>query len=238
MKKLKYLVLTLLLIVAVGCGASANPEEVLKQASENMKKLDSYHMDMKMDMKMEYEGTKIEMSAKVSSDLDVKNGVGVLETTSSFLGMSSTEKSYFVTKDGVTTTYMEEDGKWYKETEEDVSSNLDFDIFSEASSIEKVKGEKNTYKIVLSEEQVKKLLDSTDEDVSSMDFDDIDIKITVNNEKITKMVMTMGVEGSEIVFTFEFSKFNEVSATIPEDVVNNAVDYDDYYFEDDYDYDL
>lgn len=237
MKKLKYLVLTLLLIVVAGCGSS-NPEEILKQASENMKNLDNYHMDMKMDMKMSYEGTKIEMGAKVSSDLDVKNGVGVLETTASFLGVSETQKSYFTTKDGITTTYSQEDGKWYKETEEDTSNSVDFDIFSGASSIEKVKGEKNTYKIVLSEEQVKELIGSADEDVASMDFDKIDIKITVENEKITKMVMTMGVEESEITFTFEFSKFNETSATIPEDVIKNAVDYEDYEYEEDYEYDL
>lgn len=241
MKKLKYLVLTLLLVVAVGCGAKSNPEEILKQASQNMKNLDSYHMDMTMDMKMNYEGTKIEMSAKVSSDLDVKNGVGALETTASFLGVSETQKSYFTTKDGITTTYSQEDGEWYKETEEDTSNSVDFDIFSGASSIEKVKGEKNTYKIVLSDEQVKELIGSADEDVANMEFDKIDIKITVENEKITKMVMTMGVEGSEITFTMEFSKFNEVSATIPEDVIKNAVDYEDYEFDfedDDYEFDL
>ena len=229
MKKLKYLVLTLLLVFVTGCGAK--PEDILKEASENMKKLDNYHMDLKMDMKMSYEGTSIEMGAKASSDIDVKNGKGAMETTATFLGMSETEKSYFTVKDGVTTTYSQEDEEWYKETEEEASNNVNFDIFSKASSIEKVKDEKNTYKIVLSDEQIKELVGSTGEDMEGMTFENIDIKITVEDKHITKMVMSMSAEGNEFTFTFEFSKFNEVNVTIPEEVINEAIDYEDYEYD-------
>lgn len=229
MKKLKYLVLTLLLVFVTGCGAK--PEDILKEASENMKKLDNYHMNLDMNMKMSYEGTSMEMGAKASSDIDVKNGAGAMETTVSFFGMSETEKSYFTVKDGKTTTYTQDDEEWYKETEEDVSNNVDFDIFSNASSIEKVEGEKNTYKVVLSKEQVKELVGSTGEDMEDMEFENIDIKITVEDKHITKMVMAMSAEGNEVTFTFEFSKFNEVSVTIPEEVINEAVDYEDYEYD-------
>lgn len=229
MKKLKYLVLTLLLVFVTGCGAK--PEDILKEASENMKKLDNYHMNLDMNMKMSYEGTSMEMGAKASSDIDVKNGAGAMETTVSFFGMSETEKSYFTVKDGKTTTYTQDDEEWYKETEEDVSNNVDFDIFSNANSIEKVEGEKNTYKVVLSKEQVKELVGSTGEDMEDMEFENIDIKITVEDKHITKMVMSMSAEGNEVTFTFEFSKFNEVSVTIPEEVINEAVDYEDYEYD-------
>ena len=111
------------------------------------------------------------------------------------------------------------------------SNNVDFDIFSNASSIEKVEGEKNTYKVVLSEEQVKELVGSTGEDMEDMKFENIDIKITVEDKHITKMVMSMSAEGNEVEFTFEFSKFNGVSVTIPEEVINEAVDYEDYEYD-------
>lgn len=236
-KKLKYLVLTLFVaLMATGCGAK--PEDVLKEASENMKKLDNYHMDLTMDMDMSYEGTSLSMSVKAESDIDVKNGQGAMETSVSFFGMSEKQKSYFTTKDGKTTTYMQEDDEWYKEVEEDKSNEVDFDIFANASSIEKLKDEKNTYKITLSEDQIKELLASTGEaaDTEEIDLSSVTIKITVEDKRITKMVMEMDIEESKCTFTLEFSKFNEVKVEIPQEVIDEAIEYDEDDYDFDYDY--
>lgn len=232
MKKIKYLILSLFVALTVtGCGAK--PEDVLKEASENMKKLDNYHMDLVMDMKMSYEGATMSMSVSAKSDIDEKNGKGSMETSASFFGISQTEQSYFTVTDGKTTTYSQsenEDGEtvWYKEVEDGVSNEIDFDIFANASSIEEVDGEKNTYKITLSESQIKELIAATGEDATDAEYSDMTIKVTVEDKYITKLVMEMNVEGSECTFTFEFSKFNNVKVEIPSDVINNAIEEYDY----------
>lgn len=231
MKKLKFLIPTLVMVVLfTGCGQ--NPETVLKDAAAKMSELDNYHMTMQMDMDFSFDGSSMSMSAKVESDIDEKNGVGVMDTTASMFGISSTERSYMTYKDNITTTYTQEDETWYKE-EEAYEDPVNFDIFGNTTTIEEVEDQKGTYKISLTEDQIKELMGSM-EDTEGYDvnLENVVITVTVTDGYITKMIMTLPMsmteEGQTInidaVLTFEFSKFNEVTVTIPEDVLANAVD--------------
>lgn len=228
MKKLKYLFLTLLVAFCLtGCGDKKEEkltnEEILKQASENMKSLDNYHMNLTMDVTMSYEGASLSMSMSAKSDIDVKNNKGYMETTATFFGMTETIPSYFEINDGVTTTYTKNEDVWTKTTSEE-SANVDFNIFTSASSIEEVEGEENTYKINLTEEQIKELMSSTGETEEEMDLSNVTIKVTVNDKKITKVQMNVPATEGTIDATFEFSKFNEVNnVTIPQEVIDNAI---------------
>ena len=232
MKKLKFLIPTLVMTVLfTGCGQ--NPETVLKNAAEKMNNLDNYHMTMQMDMNLAFDGSSMSMSVKAESDIDEKNGVGVMDTTASIFGVTSTERSYMTYKDNITTTYtQDEDETWYKK-EEAYEEPVNFDIFSNTTTIEEVKDEEGTYKISLTEDQIKELMGSM-EDTEGYDvnLNNVVITVTVKAGYITKLIMTMPMsmteEGQTInvdaVLTFEFSKFNEVTVTIPENVIANAID--------------
>lgn len=232
MKKLKFLIPTLVMTVLfTGCGQ--NPETVLKNAAEKMNNLDNYHMTMQMDMNLAFDGSSMSMSVKAESDIDEKNGVGVMDTTASIFGVTSTERSYMTYKDNITTTYtQDEDETWYKK-EEAYEEPVNFDIFSNTTTIEEVKDEEGTYKISLTEDQIKELMGSM-EDTEGYDvnLNNVVITVTVKDGYITKLIMTMPMsmteEGQTInvdaVLTFEFSKFNEVTVTIPENVIANAID--------------
>lgn len=241
MKKLKFIIPMLAIaLLFTGCGKS--PENVLKDASEKMKKLDNYHMTMKMDMELSYEGSSMTMAVKLDSDVDNKNGINVMETTSSFFGMSQTQKSYASVKDGKTVTYTQSEDVWYKEESEKPES-VNFDIFGEAKSIEEVKDtEDKTYKITLTEDQIKQLMstagDAT-EDTESADIDlsNVTIEVSVKDGYITKITMKMPMEiksegqtsGVNATISFEFSKFNEVSGlSIPQDVIDKAIDQKEF----------
>jgi len=232
MKKFKILIPTLAIaILLTGCFKS--PLTILKDASEKMKELENYHMTMKVDMEMNYDGTSISISMNAESDIDEKNGIGVMDTTASFFGMSSTERTYMTYKDGKQVTYSKVDEEWYKE-ESEYEETVDFDMFSDVSSIEKVKDEENTYKITLTEEQIKELMNNMeDTEGAEIDLNSVEVKVTVTDGYITKIVMTMPMSTTEegvtmtmdATMSFEFSKFNEVTnVSIPKEVINNAKD--------------
>lgn len=239
MKKLKFLIPTLVMTVLfTGCGQ--NPETVLKNAAEKMSNLDNYHMTMQMDMNLAFDGSSMSMSVKAESDIDEKNGVGVMDTTASIFGVTSTERSYMTYKDNITTTYtQDEDETWYKK-QEAYEEPVNFDIFSNTTTIEEVKDEEGTYKISLTEDQIKELMGSMEETEGyDVNLNNVVITITVKDEYITKLTMnlpmSMTEEGQTInvdaVLTFEFSKFNEVTVTIPESVIANAIDIKIYEIE-------
>lgn len=241
MRKLK-IVIPMLVVALLFTGCGKSPENILKDASEKMKGLDSYHMSMKMDMELSYEGSSMSMGVSLESDIDNKSGISVMDTTSSFFGMSQTQKSYASYKDGKTTTYTQSEDVWYKE-ESDKTESVNFDIFGEAKSIEEVKDtEDKTYKITLTEDQIKQLMsaagDATeDANTADIDLSNVSIEVTVKDGYIAKMVMKMPMsmtnEGQttsvNVTISFDFSKFNEVSGvSIPQEVIDKAIDQKEY----------
>lgn len=237
MKKIKIFVSALFItLLLTGCGKT--PEEILSDAGDNMAALDNYHMLMDMDIEMSYEGTTFSMGVTVNSDVDEKNGNAHMEISTSAFGTVVTAETYTTPEDNKSITYTLQEDEWYKEESEVAENDFDFNIFKDATNIEELEDQENTYKISLTEEQLKAILSSvnseeTDNEETTIDVNNVLIEVTVNDGYITKMVLDMPTtaesEGvtfdSNCTLTIEFSQFNEVGdVAIPAEVIENAID--------------
>lgn len=245
MKKTLLFISLAMTILLTGC--FANPTTIVENAIKKMNELDSYHMTM--DMKMEYlvDGAGMTISAAVESDVDMKSKAMVNVATANFMGFTSTETSYSKMLDNETITYTKEDDVWYYSNEE--NQIFDYNVVSGFEAVEEVEGEEGTYKLSLTEQQINEILSSLeDTEEYNIDINNVDFKLTVKDGYISKMVvslpMTFEEEGQtatvNTTLTVDFSKFNEVTATIPEEVTANAKDgkileiqtyVEDYIFE-------
>lgn len=237
MNKIKIFISALFItLLLTGCGKT--PEEILSEAGDNMAALDNYHMLMDMDVKMSYEGSTFSMGATINFDVDEKNGNAHMEMSTSAFGITVNAEGYTTIQNGKTITYTLQEDEWYKEESEVKEDEFDFNIFKDATNIEELEDQENTYKISLTEEQLKALLNNidseqTDTEGATIDVNNVNIEVTVIDGYVTKMVldMPMTAESEGITFdsnstlTIEFSKFNEVGdVTIPADVTENAID--------------
>lgn len=229
MKKTLLLISLVMTILLTGC--FANPTTIVENAIKKMNELDSYHMTM--DMKMEYlvDGAGMSISAAVESDVDMKSKVMVNVATANFMGFTSTETSYSKMLDNETITYTKEDDVWYYTNE--ANQMFDYNVVSGFEKVEEVQGEKGTYKLSLTEKQINEILASL-EDIEdyNIDVNNVDFKLTVKDGYVSKMVVSIPMTFEEdgqtatvnTTLTIDFSKYNEVTATIPEEVTANAKD--------------
>lgn len=236
MKKIKILISTLI-IALLFTGCTKSPEEILSNAGDKMSALDNYHMAMNMEFEMSYEGSTMTMNIGVDSDIDEKNQTAHMKMSTSFFGIETNIESYTMTKDEKNITYTLQEDEWYKEEAEIEENDFNFNIFKDASNIEKLEDKEDTYKISLTEEQIKEILDNTGSETgtedATIDTENVDVEVTIIDEYVTKMVLIVPMsatsEGvtldSECTITIEFSKFNEIGdIVIPNDVIENAID--------------
>ncbi len=238
MKKVRILITTLLMALLVtGCGKS--PQEILSDASEKMTTLDNYHMVMDTNMEMSIQGSILNINVDADSDVDLKNGTVHMNMTTSFFGEESSSESYTLAQNDQNITYTLQEDEWYKQ-ESAVEEEFNFNILKEASNIEEL--EDNTYKISLTEEQVREILNnSLDEnsgiDDAVIDTENLSVEVTVGDGYVTKIVLIMPItltsEGTMVdvdcTMAMEFSQFNEVgNVTIPSDIIENAIDFNVY----------
>lgn len=247
-KKLYGVMVAALLLLSTGCG-SKTPEEIIKQAADNMDKLENYNMKIVMEMSMSTEGQAMDLNMNIDSDIDEKNKTAKMKMGIDFAGFNVTADSYVVSKDGKTTTYTKDmtTDQWTKEIEEEEETETSSDIsniLKDGKNIEEVKTEEeNTkkYIITIKKEDSQKLfgsMGSTGEDLAGEDLPingDVKLEVTIDtkNNYVKSMKMDMkdvmeeveDVTYDKMLMTFEFSKFNEVGEVkVPEAIINNAVE--------------
>ena len=239
MKKVK-LLLAVLVMAIVFTGCAKSPEEVLSNATDKMSTLDNYHMVLDMKYEISYQDSSIETSVTMNSDVDEKNGISHSTASTSIFGMKIETELYTTLKDNIVTTYTKEDDVWYKEETKNENNDFNYDVFKNATSVEKLKDvDTETYKVVLSEAQIKEILKDleldADEDMDKLkiNLDTTNIEITIDDNYITKMMMIIPmtfeedgeVSNSKYTLIYDFSQFNEVrNLTIPNEIIENAVD--------------
>lgn len=249
MKKIKYLmVLCATMLLVSGCGKKIDADELMKTASKKMEDLESFNMNLNIDMALSSQGFSVGMKADVAGEVDVKNNITHTTTTATVLGMTTTSESYDIEKDGQNITYTSDDEgeTWTYETKEASEDKTEImNIADKYKSVKKVKSdEKGLTKLEVTFDK-KFFNDNSDMfgnglDMDSMSLDkDLVMYVYVDEDsRITKMVMDLKEyidadslnEDSEtdltidkIVITIEFSKFDKVGVlTVPESVINEA----------------
>lgn len=227
----KILLFTSLAMTILLTGCFVNPTTIVENAIKKMNKLDSYHMTMNMNMEYSVDGSGMTVSAAVESDVDMKSKVMVNVATTNFMGFTSTETSYSKILENETITYTKEDDVWYYSNEE--NQMFDYNVVSGFESVEEVEGQEGTYKVSLTEQQINEILNSLeDTEGYNVNISNVEFTLTVKDGYVTKMVLVLPMSFEEegqtatinTTLSVEFSKFNEVTASIPEEVTANAKD--------------
>ena len=167
-------------------------------------------------------------------------------------------------EDGKVITYTLNDDEWTKTVEDATEENEEaskklFDILSEDNKIKELDSDKENYnyEITIDSDTLKELMSVVADDVIETDVEsikgDMVLKISIDKDtyNYSKISMDMkeilqsamaedtdseDVEISKAEFIIEFSDFNKAGKVeIPSDVIENAVEEDDFDF--DYDYD-
>lgn len=250
MKKYRILSFILIMLLLVsGCGKTnkleeptkpnteqsqtqSTPQEISKAASEKMKALSNYKMNMKMTMSMSAEGTTLEMITDADYTIDIKNNANYGQMTMSVMGMTSISEMYQLVKDGKVFSYSKEKDTdtWYVEedTEEAMTSNEMFDLFDGELSYKEVTAKTSgakAYEVTLTKEQVAKL--TGDESINAT-IETITLAMEIKDDYIISMSLSMPAESDGMTMTVDltinFSDFNTAgNVTIPNDVINKAV---------------
>lgn len=239
MKKIRMFGLVLVSVLLLsGCGNSGvTATEVMKKASDNMKKLNNYNMKMVMDMEMASEDSTMTMKMTMDSKIDEKNKKTELTTKANVFGIDATTKIYqdLTGTQVVTYTENEEDSTWtkaYSEKQESVS-NKAFELFDGERTFTKTQATIDgalAYQTKLTKEEVNNLMDG--EDIGDAKVDEVVITIEVKDDYIQKMSFTIptSTEGLDLTVkvNLEFSNFDKAGdVEIPQTVIDNAVEEDD-----------
>lgn len=233
----KFLLAGMVLFSLTGCG-NENTEDVFKTAQDNMKALNNYNAKMTITMGMEASGVSMEMPIEMNMKIDEKNKTAKMDMSMTVMGMTVKTEGYVITENNQTTTYTKEiDGDgWTKEVgESDLATNVVADI-SNVKSIDSDDKDLYAYEATISEEDLKKMMQSTD----SADLEikgDVKAKVYVSkkDQYITKISMDLkdlvsstGDDTTKITkldITMTFSDFNTAGeVVIPAEVKDNATD--------------
>lgn len=187
-------------------------------------KFDNYNIDI--DMSMQVSG--MDANAKISGTVDEKNQIEYLKMTMNVMGINVISETYSDFKNGI--TYMSDPitGSWTKESGTTQMIDLN-DLLSSFKMMENMETiDDNHFKIKISNDEIKGMLDFTD-----MDFNDItgDIfaEITTNNgyiEEIKYDFSNLTEEFGKINMDIKISNYNTAeNIKIPDSVIENATEY-------------
>lgn len=259
MKKFKLLlmgILTLVVLAACGSKETMGTSDVLAKAIEESKKVESYSMDMKMDMEVMGMEQTIEAKGDVTQNPDAMH----LTMSMGVLGMDMDVEMY-ATEDEA---YMNMFEQWIKVDPEELGMT-GFDQYSEEElgKLEKfeehfeMKEEENEYVLTLSgdkKEYIELVEDlmlssmneelvadetldfNSEELMESLKINDFEMEIYIDKETFlqTKQVFNvdMEIEGMEMKMkgVAKISKVNKVDPIeIPAEVIENAITEDDMF---------
>lgn len=265
MKNLKKLLIVtfafLTLLTLSGCSAKQaksklTAEEAFAKTKEVSEGAKNYKMGMKMSfgLKADVSGIKMDMDVDVNLDskIDVDNEVGYLKMDSTLSQQNQNQEMYikYDKENNKLTTYILNDGKWYKQVTNDDfskyenSSNDTLDILTKSNSIKQIDADKENYnyEITITKADLLKMLASTGETgtidnvlsnvsgdmkvVVSLNKNDYSLsKITLDLLSLLKANSVAGIEYTKASYEMTFSEYGKVGKIeIPEEVINNAVE--------------
>ncbi len=217
MKWLKYLLIGGLFLT--GCSSA---EKDLDKSIDEMEHLNNYHI--KESIVLTKEGAGNDINKNITYEIDVNDGMAIVEKNTLYFGKSTSEKIYYDSNN----KYFTYEDAWYKQ--ETGHKFMDFNLLGEFGSI--VKSD-NNYNIQLNQEQLKSFLSYIDEFKNANIINAPNFSINIDNHKIKSIHATINLTIDNIEYeselVIEFSKFDEVGElTIPSEVSSNALSYDIY----------
>ncbi|MCI8778686.1 MAG: YehR family protein [Bacilli bacterium] len=245
MKKniLKVLLLPVIsLLLVTGC---SEKEDYFETAKKNMQELESYSMDINIEMGMDVGGIMINLPMTLNSDIDMINKMSKMKMSSEFMDNSLSSTTYVDGSDeNNMIQYSTSDGITWEMTE--AKDNNQVNNLVNPDNIKEIKSDDKDYYVyeaTLDKDQMSGIIDKdlTDNDMmGSIDItDNIVFKYYINKktkyfEKIVAdLTDVMDVTGEEsgqkvkltkLNFEIKFSNFNEApKVVIPDDVKNSSI---------------
>lgn len=206
---------------------SNNNNSNTKTSNSNNKdivtKYDNYNIDI--DLSMEVSGMSVD--ASFTGTVDQKNQVEYLKMSMNMLGMNMSSETYTDLKNGITYTSEPLTGSWIKET--GASQMVDLDEFlnelKNMKNVEKI--DNDHFKIKITSEDIKGMLDASDVDLNSFDGE-ISADVFTNNGFIEEIKYDFGNISEELgtfKMNIKLSNYNKAgSITIPEEVIKSATE--------------
>lgn len=240
---LKILLPVISLLLVTGCGEK---EAYFETAKKNMQELESYSMDINIEMGIDMGGITINMPINLNSDVDVANRMSKMVVSSELAGSSFSSTIYVDgTDENNMIQYSSSDDTNWEMTEVNDNNNQVNDLVN-PDNIKEIKSDDKDYYVYeasLSKDKMSKIIDDdlTNNDMmGSIDITkDIVFKYYIN--KKTKYVDKIVAELTDIFditdeesgqqakltklnFEIKFSNFNKVEEiVIPDDVKNSNV---------------
>lgn len=240
---LKILLPVISLLLVTGCGEK---EDYFETAKKNMQELESYSMDINIEMGIDMGGITINMPINLNSDVDVANRLSKMVVSSELAGSSFSSTIYVDgTDENNMIQYSSSDDTNWEMTEVNDNNNQVNDLVN-PDNIKEIKSDDKDYYVYeasLSKDKMSKIIDDdlTNNDMmGSIDITkDIVFKYYIN--KKTKYVDKIVAELTDIFditdeesgqqakltklnFEIKFSNFNKVEEiVIPDDVKNSNV---------------
>ncbi len=218
-----------------------------------MSNLSNYALKFQMNLGVKMEGMEMTIPYIIDAKYDEKSKIGIMNTSVKIMGIDFSTNVYTQTIDGKTITYTREneeeaeEGIWLKKIEDSQSSNQLFDSIAE--KIKKIKQKKSNdkhtdyYQVTIDKEQMQSLLNQssrfTKSSINTTYYEIVrdvivDLYVDKNTNYITKICMDLKdaiqldeneAEVSMFTIILTFSEFNNVGTlTIPEEVIQNAID--------------
>ena len=185
---------------------------------------DNYNIDIEMIMEISGISTK----ANFSGTIDEKNQIEYLKMTMNVLGYDLTSETYTDLKNGITYISDSFTGEWTKEKY--ASEILDLkgllQSLKNMSNVEKI--DDNHFKVKITNNEVKGMLDLNEIDLESI-TGDIYAEITTNNDYIEEIkydFSNLTEEFEKLILNMKISNYNKAGdIQIPEDVIKNATEF-------------
>lgn len=129
-----FLAAAMMMCLAAGCGKKATPENLLTDMQKKMEDIKSVDGNMKMEMEMSAEGETV--SIKMDMDIEAiqektssSHMKGVAEISAAGSNMSTEMEIYQEEVDGEIVSYVNTDGEWAKDSEQNPEDLLDEEMF-------------------------------------------------------------------------------------------------------------
>lgn len=247
MKKLKYILPLIILLVLTGCGS---PKQQLEGAIIKMKNMKSTSIDVKADMEVPVLGQKLKVSLNVNGDmvnLNSKNNIKTHLNTNMNLLVNINTESYSYIKDDYVYTYTKNNNKWTytKSKIEDSTNKINFskedivNMLETFKSVEASESDKDGYTkllVTLNKDSINELYNKYASDTSNKINIEKDVVATIYLKdgyiSIIDMDLTDMIKSDSDIsahITISLTNINKVKDfDIPNEVIESAeVKYED-----------
>lgn len=244
---LKVLLPVISLLLVTGCGEK---EDYFETAKKNMQELESYSMDIDIEMGIDMGGITIDMPITLNSDVDVTNRMSKMVVSSELAGSSFSSTIYVDgTDENNMIQYSSDDDTNWEVTEVNDNNNQVNDLVN-PDNIKEIKSDDKDYYVyeaTLDKDKMSGIIDNDLADNNIMGSIDITNNIVFKYyiNKKTKYVEKIVAELTDVFditdeesgqqakltklnFEIKFSNFNKVEEiVIPDDAKNFNVKPDD-----------